>query len=183
VEVLGGVPLVASFADMVAVEAVVGVARDPIRRLGALAVFIAEDAERLSERLRLSNAEHDRLRAMGEGAWRIDPAHGEKPARELLYRLGAERFVDRVLLAWARTPAEAGDAAWLDLANLPERWAPPRFPLKAADFMKRGLEPGPALGMAMRAAEEAWIEADFVDDAAVLERIVVRAVAKVRTRM
>ena len=78
VDVLAGVPLIAAFADMVAVEAVVGVASDPIRRLGALAVFVCEDAERLSERLRLSNAEHDRLRAMGEGAWRIDPAHGEQ---------------------------------------------------------------------------------------------------------
>ena len=81
VAVLGGVPLVASFADMVAVEAVVGVAPDPIRRLGALNVFVVEDAERLSARLRLSNAEHDRLHAMGAGAWRIDPAHGEQAAR------------------------------------------------------------------------------------------------------
>jgi len=44
----------------------------------------------------------------------------------------------------------------------------PVFPLKAADFMARGVAKGPALGAAMRAAEEAWIAQDFpMDDAAV----------------
>ena len=139
VAVLGGVPLVASFADMVAVEAVVGVAPDPIRRLGALNVFVVEDAERLSARLRLSNAEHDRLHAMGAGAWRIDPAHGEQTARALLYRLGPTGLL--ISCCWP------GRAQWRkratprrrDLANLPERWSAPAFPLKAADFMARGL--------------------------------------------
>ena len=36
---------------------------DPIHRLAALAVFVAEDADRLRELLRLSNAEHERLAA------------------------------------------------------------------------------------------------------------------------
>ena len=54
--------------------------------------------------------------------------------------------------------------------------AAPRFPLKAADFIARGLSPGPDLGAAMRAAEAAWIAADFVDDAAALEGIVERVI-------
>ncbi len=37
------------------------------------------------------------------------------------------------------------------------------FPLKAADFIKRGVEKGPALGAALAAAEEAWIAAGFPD--------------------
>ncbi len=76
-----------------------------MQRLGALGVRIAEDAERLWQRLRLSNAEHERLASMGEGWWRISPGN-DKDARALLYRLGPERFVDRVLLAWARSPAD-----------------------------------------------------------------------------
>ncbi len=43
-------------------------------------------------------------------------------------------------------------------------WSAPAFPLKAADLMERGVEKGPALGAAMRAAEAAWIAADFRED-------------------
>ena len=68
-------------------------------------------------------------------------------------------------------PSGADDAAWLSLVNLPQRWTVPAFPLKSADFIKRGIEKGPALGAAMRAAEAAWIEADFPGDAAALDRI------------
>ncbi len=181
VDVLGGVPLVASFADMVAVEAVVGAAPDPIRRLGALNVFVVEDAERLSA----AAAAVERRTRPPAMRWARAPGGSirrmaTQAARALLYRLGPERFVDIVLLAWARSVAEAGDASWRELADLPERWTAPRFPLKAADFITRGLAPGPDLGAAMRAAEAAWIAADFVDDAATLSGIVERAVVNVR---
>jgi poly(A) polymerase len=45
------------------------------------------------------------------------------------------------------------------------------FPLKAADFIARGVEKGPALGAAMRAAEAAWVEAGFPNDAEALKQI------------
>jgi tRNA nucleotidyltransferase/poly(A) polymerase len=171
VKVLGGVPLVASLADMVAIEAVIGVAPDPVRRLGALAVMVVEDAERLSERLRLSNAEHQQLASMGTGWRAIAPTHGERAARTLLYRLGPEKYRDRVLLAWARSPAEASDSGWRDLATLPERWTAPAFPLKAADFMERGMERGPLLGRALAQAEEIWAADGFPADAGKLNEI------------
>jgi poly(A) polymerase len=82
----------------------------------------------------------------------------------LLYHLGPQHFVDRVLLAWSRSPASMDDPAWRALATLPQRWTAPVFPLKAADFIKRGVAKGPALGAALRAAEQAWIAADFPSD-------------------
>ncbi len=168
--VLGGVPLLAGFENMAKVEATIGAAPDPVRRLGALNVLIAEDAERLSERLRLANAESERLVAL-EGWRQIEPANGQSAARALLYQLGAQSYVDRVLVAWARSPAGAADPAWSALATLPRRWTAPVFPLKAADFFRRGMAAGPALGAAMRAAEAAWIAADFPEHAAALEAI------------
>ena len=54
---------------------------------------------------------------------------------------------------------------------LPQRWTAPVFPLKAADFIRRGLAAGPPLGAALRAAEEAWIAADFPADRAALDAI------------
>ena len=171
--VLGGVPYVADFAKMADIEAALSFA-DPVRRLGALAVMVSEDAERLSQRLRLSNAEAERLMAL-EPWWRISPSAGEQAARALLYHLGPESFIDRVLLAWARARADAAGGDWRALASLAQRWTAPVFPLKAADFIRRGVAAGPALGAALRAAKDAWIAADFPADSAAIDAIAERA--------
>ena len=80
-----------------------------------------------------------------------------------------------MLVAWARSEAGAADRAWRDLASLPRRWTAPVFPLKAADFSRRGVPAGPALGAAMRAAKEAWVAADFPAERAAIEAIAERA--------
>jgi poly(A) polymerase len=175
-QVLGGVPLLASFANMVKLEASLALSSDAIRRLGALSVSVVEDAERLRERLRLANAECDRLVSMADGWWRISSELGEPGGRALLYRLGPEPFVDRVLLAWTRSLQGAADQTWHSLATLPGRWTAPAFPLKAADFLARGVPKGRRLGVALRTAEEAWIAADFPADSRALAAIADAAV-------
>jgi len=172
--VLGTVPQVAGFENMAKAEAAAGVAGGPVRRLGALAVTTPEQAELLWQKLRLTNAEHERLTSMAQ-AWRSIAPENDQAARALLYRLKAEKFTDAVLLAWARSQASAHDEAWRALATLPTRWSVPVFPLKAADFIARGVEKGPALGAALAAAEEAWTAADFPSDKAGLDRIVLLA--------
>jgi tRNA nucleotidyltransferase/poly(A) polymerase len=169
--VLGGVPLLASCANTVKLEAALALAPDPVRRLGALAVSVGEDAERLRERLRLANAEYERLASIADGWWHVSAALGEGGGPALLYRLGPEPFVDRVLVAWARSPQGVADQHWHSLVTLPQRWAVPVFPLKAADFMSRGVEKGPRLGAAMRAAEAAWIAEGFPMDATAVAAI------------
>ena len=116
--VLGGVPYLADFENMAKVEAAIGASPDAVRRLGALGVVIAEDAERLWQRLRLTNNEHERLASMAEGWRRISPAFGENAAKALLYRLGPQHFTDHALLGWARSQATAHDTKWHELATL-----------------------------------------------------------------
>jgi tRNA nucleotidyltransferase/poly(A) polymerase len=168
---LGGVALLASFANMIKVEEAAFVAPDAVRRLGALGVLVDEDAERLRVKLRLFNSESERLASIANRWWRVSPALGEAGAQVLLYRLGPARYVDRVLIAWTRAPQGAADPAWRALAALPTRWSAPRFPLKSADLIARGVPRGPALGAAMRAAEEAWIAARFPQDDTALDRL------------
>jgi len=174
--VLGGVTYLGSFENMAKVEAAIGLEPNAVRRLGALAVAIPEDADRLWQRLRLANSERERLASMGEGWSRISPLYGEKAAKALLYRMRPQLFTDRVLLGWARSQATAHDREWHALATLPQRWTAPVFPLKAADFMQRGVPQGPALGATIAAAEQAWIAAGFPGDQAALETIVADAV-------
>jgi poly(A) polymerase len=47
------------------------------------------------------------------------------------------------------------------MADLPQRWSAPKFPLKAADFISRGIAEGPALGHVLTIAEDAWLAAGF----------------------
>jgi poly(A) polymerase len=178
--VLGGVPLLASLSNLIKLEASLSLPPDPARRLAALGVLVTEDAERLRDRLRLTNTEFERLLSVGDVWWRIVARSSEQASRELLYRLGHDGYLDRLLVAWSRAPEGVADPQWRALATLPSRWSAPRFPLKAADFMARGVEKGPRLGAAMRVAEEAWIEAGFPLDREALARIADEAVADVR---
>jgi poly(A) polymerase len=64
------------------------------------------------------------------------------------------------------------------LATLPERWRPPKFPLKAADFIARGIAEGPALGHVLALAEDAWLAADFPLDEGALKTIADQAATR-----
>jgi poly(A) polymerase/tRNA nucleotidyltransferase (CCA-adding enzyme) len=174
-----GVAYHGPFARMIAIERRLGLAADPVRRLGALAVAVSEDAKRLSQRWRLSNVEAKRLDAMGHRWWRLG-GMDEHAAQRRLYRLGADRYRDRVLLAWVRSGEGAASPAWRALATLAERWTPPMFPLKAADFIARGLAEGPALGHVLALAEDAWLALQFPSAAAALDALADEVVARFR---
>jgi poly(A) polymerase len=174
--VLGGIADLAAFENLAKIETALLLQGDPVRRLGALAARVAEDAERLWQRLRLSNAEHERIKSMSQGWWRISPA-SEQSARVLLYRSGPERYLDRVLMAWAHSPSGVRDEAWRALSTLSERWIAPVFPIKASELIARGVPHGPAVGIALRAAEEAWLAADFPADQTALAGITAAATA------
>jgi poly(A) polymerase len=177
--VLGGVAYTGPFSAMIAAERLLGLKPDPVRRLGALAVAVTEDARRLSTRLRLTNAETRALDSMGHRWWRL-AGMDEARARRRLYRLGADRYRDRLMLAWARAGEDNGSAHWQELATLPERWSAPKFPLKAADFVARGIAEGPSLGQVLALAEDAWLAADFPLDETALKAIADQTVTRFR---
>lgn len=175
--IIGGVSYGGTLAAMVAAEKALGLTADPMRRLAALAVALPEDARRLTTRLRLSNNEAKALDSMGHRWWRL-AGMDEARARRRLYRLGEERYRDRLLLAWARAGVGVDPAPWIELARLPQRFTPPKFPLRASDFIARGVAEGPALGHVLTLAEDAWLAADFPLEPAVLASLADQAVAR-----
>jgi poly(A) polymerase len=175
--ILGGVIYTGTFAAMIAAERALSLKPDPVRRLAALAVAVTEDARRLASRLKLSNNEAKALDSMGHRWWRLG-GMDEARARRRLYRLGEERYRDRLLLAWARAGSAADPAPWIELARLPQRFSPPKFPLRAADFIARGVAEGPSLGHVLTLAEDAWLAADFPLDPAALASIADQAVGR-----
>jgi len=175
---VGGVVYTGPLATMIAIERELGLTASSTRRLAALTVAVTEDAKRVAARLRLSNAETKALDSMGHRWWRL-AIKDEANARRLLYRLGAERYHDRVLLGWARNGGDVTSTRWRARAELPQRWTAPKFPLKAADFIARGLAEGPALGHVLTLAEDAWLAADFPLEEAALASIADQAAARV----
>jgi len=175
--IFGGIAYTGPFAAMIGAEHALELEPSAIRRLGALAVAVTEDAKRLSARLRLTNQETRTLDSMGHRWWRL-AGMNEARARRRLYRLGPERYRDRLMLAWARSGDAPDCAIWRKLAALPQRWSAPKFPLKAADFARRGIAEGPALGHVLALAEDAWLAADFPSDAAAVEAIADHTVSR-----
>lgn len=140
---------------------------DPLRRLAAL---LKPDAARIAEaahRLRLSNAQTERLLGMAAPE-EIPDRLMEPPAlRRQLYRQGAERFRDLTLLAWAQIRAGDGyvppgdNGRWMALLDLADEWTIPEFPLRGEDVLALGVPPGPEVGRRLAAVRAWWEEEDF----------------------
>lgn len=144
--------------------------RDPLLALAALCLRLPEDAGRLRERLRLSNAEFLRLeRAAGV----LLERHGrDRPPtidelRMILFRCGRQAGLDGLALARAEAAGANGaqwDAAREFLIGAPE----PRLPFTGDDLIARGVAEGHSIGKALDRLRERWVSSRFSDDATVL---------------
>ena len=159
--ILGGKARLSAFNRLTAIETHLNLHAYPIRRLAALGAIGPEDAQRLAKSLKLSNAEAASLKNMAAPEPVIRPDLSEREQRELLYRLGCERFDDRVLISWSCDDAPVDDERWLSMFTLPKRWAVPEFSVSGGDLIARGFKSGPKLGKALRELEERWIASDF----------------------
>jgi poly(A) polymerase len=166
--VLGAAPRPTLLARLAALEGAAGSAPDAILRLGALTVEIEEDAERLRERLRLSNEQAAELLRVAVREPKVDPSATEAEAKVCLYRQGQRACRERVLIAWARSGDPPQDEAWRRRLALPERWQTPVFPLGGADVLAEGVPAGPRVGALLRTLEDWWIAGDFSADEAAL---------------
>lgn len=149
-------------ARLTAIETRFAFAAEPPRRLAAALAGGEAAALAVAGRLRLSNALRDRIvAALAQPA----PAAGFTvvACRRLRYRLSAEAYRDRCLIAWAES--DAPDAAWHEVLAIAD-WSPPAFRLKAQDALDRGASPGPGLGRLMAELEQWWIDGDFAADRA-----------------
>ncbi|MBL8531812.1 MAG: CCA tRNA nucleotidyltransferase [Hyphomonadaceae bacterium] len=160
---------------LMALEADLMLPVDAMTRVAA-ALADQESARSLARRLKLSNEERDRLvAALGEEV-KITSYMSLRDMRRAIYRIGAEAFRDRVMLAWAGAGGEKAQA-WRALLAHGQMWAPPKLPLSGEEVMAAGVPAGPKVGLVMREVEEWWIDADFPDDKlSVIERL--KAVAQ-----
>jgi tRNA nucleotidyltransferase/poly(A) polymerase len=141
-------------------ERAAGADLSPVMRLAALAVGARHDADRLRDRLRLSNPEHGQLTAYAaalaglHGRAEVDAAAARAFAAEHGLTLVTETLA---ILAGEPRP-DVTDAARQALTALREEGGPPAFPIAGADLVAAGIPPGPAIGRALAAARRLWLE-------------------------
>jgi poly(A) polymerase len=155
---------IARLERLTAVESAAGLSPDPLLRLAALIPDGMAVARDIAGRLKLSNAQRDRLVSAAEKDARIVAALDMCAAKRLLYHLGTNCFRDQVLLQWAASHANAHDAAWRALLALSQDGKSPIFPLDGNDVMALGYDAGPQIGVMLRDIETWWVEKDFVPD-------------------
>jgi len=152
------------FEALVGLEIALGEA-EPLLRLAALLPDSPEEGVRTAQRLRLSNAERDRLAAALTPAPELVAGFAAQGAHAAVYRTGSQAFADRVKLNWAAAGGDDG-AAWRDLLTLGRAWTPPTLPVTGADVLAAGAAKGPKVGETLRALEAWWIAGDFAADRA-----------------
>jgi poly(A) polymerase len=179
--ILGGVGYTTRLSRLIVIEAERRTAGDALLRLAALGVAIPEDADRLRERLRLANAEADRLRSAAaaliglHGIAAPPPFHG---LRALLFNVGRQAAHDALALAESEAPP--ADTAFAAAARFLTEAGEPKLPISGADLLARGVAPGRQVGQALRAFEALWIRAGFPKEAETLARLLEEAVAESR---
>lgn len=151
--VLGGAPHLSRFA---AIADARGETVYPAFRLAALAVSVGEDALRLRERLRLSNAEFERLSGIAAA---LEALSGREALpeiatlRRLAYRIGADAVAGGLVLLGRGNTTGDVHALIAEMAR-----TPPFLPT-GRDVLALGLGAGPKVGEVIEAARAAWIDA------------------------
>ncbi|HEX4097860.1 MAG TPA: CCA tRNA nucleotidyltransferase [Caulobacteraceae bacterium] len=146
---------------------------DPELRLAALIAQDRKTAEQTAERLRLSNAQRERLVAAVGCEPRIVSWMSRREVRRAVYRLGRATFFDRVKLTWAGSRDRRTNAAqWGGLLAQARGWPPPVFPVGGEDAMAAGVPEGPLIGQVLREVEDWWVDEDFpTSREALIERL------------
>jgi poly(A) polymerase len=145
---------------------------DPLLRLAALLPDDPAAARAVAERMRLSNADRDRLIDLANGAGKLLSHLPPRDIHRLLYEMGVPAFRDRIRMGWAGAPPGANAIAWRMLLSVAGNFRRPVFPLSGRDVMAAGVAEGPRVGKILAAVEDWWIDNGFPsDDAALGERL------------
>ncbi len=162
----------ARFERLVAIENDMLFTEDAELRLASLLPDDPAVGAATAARLRLSNAQRDRLVAALGTEPKLVSWMSPRQARQIIYRIGLQPFLDRVTLAWAGSERRAATTQWRALLPLGQSWPIPTFPLTGDEVAAAGVPRGPIMGEVMREVEAWWVENDFIDDKlSIVERL------------
>jgi poly(A) polymerase len=145
---------------LVGLELREGLPPDPMVRFLSLFWQEADAVHAIANQLKMSNKERQRLNWAVKDETPLWGGMTEPEVRAAVYRVGAQVVRDRMLIEWAND----GSPDWVEVYTLAGSWQRPAMPVSGADLLKLGIGEGPAIGEALRKAEQAWVESDFTLD-------------------
>ena len=171
-QILPEVQGLSRFEGLVAIETEVVFSHDALLRLAALLPAEPAAGAAVAARLRLSNAQRDRLVAALGTEPPLVSWMSPRQTRQGVYRLGAQAFCDRATLAWAASDRPAAAIQWRALLPMAQSWPRPTLPLTGEEVVAAGVSRGPQVGTVLREVEAWWIDNDFtLDKLSVVERL------------
>jgi poly(A) polymerase len=127
-------------------------------------VAIVEDAGRLRDRLRLSNAEFDRLASAArllEGLHGLGAPPPPGDLRALLFAHKRAAAQDGLTLAHADSGAAPDDPGFASAFRFVSDTPEPSLPFTGADIVARGVRQGHRVGATLKILQALWIRAGF----------------------
>jgi poly(A) polymerase len=155
---------------LAALEGMIELDADPIRRLAALIEPTRREASQVAARLRLGRIDTDRLDSLTANRGQCSPDMSEAVLRRSLYRVRTRHFRDLLLLDWSEAIVRDRAAAmrtadgWKKILDYAQAWEQPELPVSGEDVMGFGVPEGPAVGEMLEAIEEWWLERAFKPD-------------------
>ena len=153
---------------MVALERRERLSPDPLRRLMTMGARMPLPVLTLARRLKLSNAERDRLQAWAASEapldTLVDPITPDRERLAWIYREGKAVIIDRAMLRAAGEADALKSAYFMSLADLAMGWTPPKFPVSGRDLKALGVEPGEGMGRVLKALEALWVKSGFATE-------------------
>lgn len=129
--------------------------RDGLRCMVSLLPKNKDNVHKALRELRLPNKKIARGLDMVKNGPIPEADMDEDKARAMLYGLGRQAFVDRLILY---APA---DAKLTPIFHIVKNWQPPTFPITGDDILERKLAQGPKVGSLLQKLEHAWVESNF----------------------
>ncbi len=146
---------------LVKLEAREGFKPDPLLRLMAMSVREPLQMALLTKRLKMSNAETDRLRGWADDDAQLSTDMPERDRLAAIYKSGKQVIFDRARLRAAGETDAIQSSRWMVLADLALGWQAPKFPITGKDLAEAGVPQGPVMGKALKALEALWVRSGF----------------------
>jgi poly(A) polymerase len=146
---------------LVRLEAREGFKPDPLLRLMAMSVREPLQMALLTTRLKMSNAETDRLRGWADDDAQLSTDMPERDRLAAIYKSGKQVIFDRARLRAAGETDAIQSSRWMVLADLALGWQAPKFPITGKDLAEAGVPQGPVMGKALKALEALWVRSGF----------------------
>lgn len=130
---------------------------DTILRLSTLLPKKMGPARAASKRLKLSNAEQNRMIGLVYIDGTVKPTVTDLELGKLLFTHGHESVID---FAWLNAKGEEASDPQAFIDRIVNTKAPV-LPLRGQDLLDQGFEQGQALGDLLGSLEQAWLDSDF----------------------